>query len=492
MMKKVFYSLLLCSLLLPLSLLAQKPKLNFKEGKFKLMQLSDTHWTEGTEHCPKTRQTIEAIVRLEHPQLVVITGDVVTGQPAREGWQSIIKIFDDLKQPFVVAMGNHDPEFLSRDEMYKLLVQSPYYVGERGPRDITGAGNCVIPVYGSKQKNKAEALIYCFDSNDYQPQDGYGFFDWIHHDQIDWYRKESAKYTKENGGKALPALACFHIPLPEYAEVVKQNDYLGNLKDEGIGSPTVNSGLFNAFLDCKDVMAVLAGHDHNNDFIGLCYDIALAYGRLTGSEAYGSMERGCRIVELYEGERRFDSWVRTPSMKEDTYYYPSGLTSKDAKALPLLPKTVLAKGTKLKQGVNYIYLEGNFEKTADLKPRKGLSKFGIMPNFSIKGAKVKDHFGYIYTSLIKIPKTAVYRFYVYSDDGAVLYLDGQKVVDNDGGHSPRRKEGKVYLEEGYHALKLLYFDDYIGEALKVGLSSRFLDECEIPNDWLFYEVLVTR
>ncbi len=492
-MKKSFYLFLLANFLLTMSLFAQKPKLSFKEGRFKLMQLTDTHWTEGTKHCPITKKTIEDVIRIEKPQLVVLTGDVITGNPAREGWQSVIRIFDNLQQPFVVAMGNHDPEFWTRDEMYRLLEKSPYYMGQRGPKDLTGAGNCVVPIYGSKEKNKKKALIYCFDSNDYQPQDGYGTYDWIHHDQIDWYRVESAKYTKENNGKPLPSLACFHIPLPEYAEVVNSNDYLGNLKDEGVGSPTVNSGLFNAFLDCKDVMAVLAGHDHDNDLIGLHYDIALAYGRLTGSEAYGSMERGCRMVELYEGECRFDSWVRTPTTKEDVYYYPSGLTSKDAKDLKLLAKKSFTKDVKLEQGVAYTYLEGNFEKTTDLLNKDiHADAIGTMPNFSIKGAKAKDHFGYSFDAYIKIPKTAVYRFYTYSDDGSVLYIDGEKVVDNDGGHSPRRREGKAYLEEGYHHIRLLYFDDYMGEALKVGLSSRYLDECKIPNDWLFHEVLVTK
>ena len=43
---------------------------------------------------------------------------------------------------------------------------------------------------------------------------------------------------------------------------------------------------------------------------------------------------------------------------------------------------------------------------------------------------------------MKIPERGVYRFYTFSDDGSKLYIDGKLIVDNDGGHSGRRAEGK--------------------------------------------------
>ncbi len=482
-MKKIIYLLLCLSFTCAIGLNAQRESLHFKDGKFRLMQLSDIHWTEGTDFCPRTIKTIKEVVALEKPQLVVITGDVVTGQPAREGWQSIIKLFEELHLPFVVTMGNHDPEFLPRDEMYAMLVKSPYYVGERGARELTGAGNCVVPIYGSKDRNKAEALIYCFDSNDYLPTDKYGHYDWIHNDQIQWYRKLSDDWTKANQGKPLPALACFHIPIPEYKAVYKDGKYLGNFKDEGIGSPMINSGLFNAFVEKGDVMGVLAGHDHDSDFIGLHYGIALAYGRVSGWEAYGSMERGCRMIELYEGKKRFDSWVRTPKMKEDVFYYPSGLTSRDEKTLPMLPAQ---KVKAPKHGVSYAYLEVEVESVKEIMTCLALAKErGVMPNFSIKGAKREDHFAYVFSSYIKVPKSGVYEFALYSDDGSALLIDERPIVDNDGGHSARWRKGKVVLEAGFHRLDVLYFEDYMGQELKVNLSSPDFEQAPIPNSWLY-------
>jgi hypothetical protein len=62
-------------------------------------------------------------------------------------------------------------------------------------------------------------------------------------------------------------------------------------------------------IECKDVMATFVGHDHNNNFIGCLRGICLAYGNASARQAYGTIGRGARIIELYEGERKFDSWI---------------------------------------------------------------------------------------------------------------------------------------------------------------------------------------
>ena len=63
--------------------------------------------------------------------------------------------------------------------------------------------------------------------------------------------------------------------------------------------------------------------------------------------------RGGRVIEMYEGERRFDSWVTTPHGKEFAFYYPSGITSIDEER-PYLP-AVNVKPKK--HGVNYTYYD---------------------------------------------------------------------------------------------------------------------------------------
>lgn len=180
------------------------------------------------------------------------------------------------------------------------------------------------------------------------------------------------------------------------------------------------------------VMAAFCGHDHDNDFIGLHLGMALAYGRVTGAEAYGDLKRGARIIDLYEGERRFDTWIATPEGREDGWYYPSGLNGLEERTMTYLP-ALPRKAEQLKPGVAYTYYEGKCKKVEQIASCP-VKKQGVMPVPSIAGAAAEDHFAYEFRALIQIAQRGIYRFYTYSDDGSVLLIDGTQVVDNDGGH----------------------------------------------------------
>lgn len=453
----------------------------FKDGKFKVAQFTDLHWTPQSSKCAETEATIRAVLNAEHPDIAILSGDVVTESPAIEGWKAVIGIFNNAKVPFVVTMGNHDAEYMAKDDIYDLLLQSLYYVGTKGPEDIMGCGNCIIPVYGTKEKEKIQALLYCMDSNDYQSNKLYGAYDWIHFDQIDWYRRQSARFTEKNGGNPIPALAFFHIPLIEYEDIRKDGKTYGNDREGGVASSDINSGMFAAIIEMKDVMGVFAGHDHDNDYIGINKGIALGYGRVTGADAYGTLTRGARIIELFEGKFKFDTWIATPSGREVSYYYPSGLNSEEERNMTYLPALRVASG---KHGTAYTYYEGKCKHVADIASCKKINE-GVMKNFSIKETPVADHFAYEFRALLDITEKGVYRFYTFSDDGSVLYIDGKSVVDNDGGHSGRRAEGKIALEKGFHELRLLYFEDYMGQELEVGYSGRDIPETPLPDDMLF-------
>lgn len=64
-------------------------------------------------------------------------------------------------------------------------------------------------------------------------------------------------------------MAFFHIPLLEYNELIGDGKTFGNDREGGVASSKVNSGIFASFLDRKDVMGVFAGHDHDNDYVGI-------------------------------------------------------------------------------------------------------------------------------------------------------------------------------------------------------------------------------
>jgi hypothetical protein len=79
------------------------------------------------------------------------------------------------------------------------------------------------------------------------------------------------------------------------------------------------------------------------------------------------------------------------------------------------------------------------------------------------GALLQDEwFAIRYTGSIFVPGTAKWSFKLVSDDGAILYIDGKKVIDNDGVHAEKTTSGEIDLEAGKHALQLDYFQEKKG------------------------------
>ena len=115
-------------------------------------------------------------------------------------------------------------------------------------------------------------------------------------------------------------------------------------------------------------------------------------------------------------------------------------------------------------GTSYKYFEGTYQKVADVE-KSPLLESGVMPEPSIKGAKQEDHFGYIFSGLINVPEDGVYTFQTRSDDGSVLYIHDEQVVNNDASHAAIPATGMVALKKGFHPYKLYYFEDYEGEYL---------------------------
>lgn len=117
------------------------------------------------------------------------------------------------------------------------------------------------------------------------------------------------------------------------------------------------------------------------------------------------------------------------------------------------------------KGSNYIYVEGYFSKVADLDG--GVQKdSGTMPEPSLDKKLRGDHFGYIFKGVIDVPEEGIYVFATKTDDGSVLYIDDELVVDNDGSHAAITATGRIPLTKGPHTYKFLYLEDYEGESLE--------------------------
>jgi hypothetical protein len=300
-------------LCLPGMLFAADFKFN-SNGKFKIMQVTDTHIKADSEHSLVTVEMLRQALDAEKPDLVIYTGDIVTGKPYKAGFELVLEPVVSRKIPWAAVYGNHDAEQdLNYEDMSAFVQSYPYNAGNmKKIKNVSGNGNYILEIKDQGGK-KTQALLYCFDSHQYSTHkptvDGYG---WLAFDQVDWYRKQSDKYTAANHGTPLPALAFFHIPLPEYRAVYyEQGHKLIGAQLENVCSPEINTGMFSAMLEKGDVLGTFVGHDHVNDYIFNYYGIGLTYGRWSGSKnTYGDLKNGVRLIELTEGVHGFDTWIR--------------------------------------------------------------------------------------------------------------------------------------------------------------------------------------
>lgn len=279
---------------------AQK-KLKFNtEGRFKIVQLTDMHISLKKGQSEICYELIKEMIQAEKPDLVIFTGDQVTEYQPQEAWKRLVKQMKESGVAWTMVYGNHDHEQgLTRDEIFEMVSAAPNCLMEKG--NVKGVGNYVLEIMESDSE-KAAAVLYFMDSHANCEQSRIGGYQWIDFSQIAWFIEQSKKYQ-------LPSLAFFHIPLPEYNAAFEKK--VTGEKNESICAPKLNSGLFTALKEAGNVMGVFVGHDHENDFVGVHYGIALGYGRVSaGKNAYGKLSPGARIITLKEGEKKFETYIR--------------------------------------------------------------------------------------------------------------------------------------------------------------------------------------
>lgn len=163
--------------------------------------------------------------------------------------------------------------------------------------------------------------------------------------------------------------------------------------------------------------------------------------------------------------------------------YPSYPISVDFEKLTLQPA---AAAGKLSPGLSFEYKEGYCVKVEDLD-KYPVTQSGTMPNFSIAAIKDDRAFGYSFNGFINVPSDGVYEFFVNSNDGAILYLNGKMLINNDGFHKTQEKWKKTGLAKGFHSVQLDYFQMGGAKALTVSWKVPGKEKEEIPAGVLFHK-----
>ncbi|TBU30138.1 Metallo-dependent phosphatase [Dichomitus squalens] len=262
------------------------PPLHFsRDGKFKIMQIADLHYSVSVGTCRDTilspctesdnltTTLLSRVLDIEKPDFVVFTGDQLNGQMSSWDERSVLAKFAkavvDRQIPWAAIFGNHDDEDgMSREAQLRYLQGLPYSLVERGPKDVHGVGNYVLKVKSADPSMTHLLTLYFLDSGAYSSgvQDWWGIFhasdyDYLRQDQIDWFLQESSSidaierpftpdgakdlgsvWKRQAADQVLPnskrlakpnAMMFFHIPMQESGAAADVDPVTGQPLDVG-------------------------------------------------------------------------------------------------------------------------------------------------------------------------------------------------------------------------------------------------------------------
>ncbi|KAJ6238299.1 hypothetical protein M0813_26268 [Anaeramoeba flamelloides] len=337
----LFLILLCCSIQQGLAL---KQFLKFNEnGDFKILQFTDLHYGEVILD-EFTMMVQEIVLDIEKPDFVVMTGDQLDGSYSgtsywgKMEWNNTVKGMVKRNIPWAMTFGNHDDQgYFTREQLMTIDKSYPLSQSEFGPESLHGVSNYYLEIHTAESTpddKEVAVVLYFLDSGDRDCM-GHGGWGCVYPDQIEWFKAVSSqfsqRYPKHMG------IVNFHIPVPEMVEFWHTNISYG-LKEEGVGCPNYNTGLYQAMVDNGNIELVLVGHDHKDDYCtrskATAPQLWMCYGRKSGFGNYNPvppMYHGARIIQLYNDMSdgvTWNSWIRDQQKQKivQPLHQPDGKT----------------------------------------------------------------------------------------------------------------------------------------------------------------------
>jgi 3',5'-cyclic AMP phosphodiesterase CpdA len=308
------------------ALLAAPPELKFRaDGTFKILAISDLHYIPEPDRYGI--ELTEKLILTEEPDLVIVTGDNISGDncftpdDVKKAVGNVAAAMEKMNVPWAVTLGNHDQEHtarthITRDQIFEYYESYTHNLNGGWVRNIHGAGNKNILIWNA-DGSKPVFNIWLVDSGE-GAKDPENRYDWIHADQVNWYYQTS-KDLESRYGQKIPSLMFFHIPLPEFHEMILTKKILGE-RHEPESPSNMNGGMFAAVVDRGDVKGIFCGHDHVNNYVGKFHGVTLGQVGVAGYHAYphtppgdvsNDHARGGRVFLIKDSEPgSFRTWMR--------------------------------------------------------------------------------------------------------------------------------------------------------------------------------------
>lgn len=264
---------------------------------FRICQLTDLHLGAYPfdEQDIKTLKALRRLFTQKKFHLIMITGDIVNGKDNPQAAKSLAIFYDflnSLKTPVAITYGNHDVEGpLSRNDM-RFMEEKLDFFADRYNNFLNSNRESYTLEIHDRKTHELRHVLYVWDSGSYTHWPKFDEYAAIEPEQIQWFLDLPYNRTIKNVD-----VGFMHIPVPEYRMAV--HNICSGQFGEDISAPKINSGLFYALLRKKNVKALFAGHDHDNNFSSSLDGVQLNYGNTSGYNCYGNLPRGCVEINLY-------------------------------------------------------------------------------------------------------------------------------------------------------------------------------------------------
>ena len=147
----------------------------------------------------------------------------------------------------------------------------------------------------------------------------------------------------------------------------------------------------------------------------------------------------------------------------DNSKLPGKVAEATAKAYTWMPAVKISGA--MQPGVAYKYFETKGKQNLAALPGLTPAVTGVTADISVAVKKRASEFSLLFDGYVKIEKDGIYHFTTRSDDGSILYIDDEEVVNNDGDHGSVEASGKAALKKGYHKIRVAYYDGSGGNEL---------------------------
>lgn len=134
-------------------------------------------------------------------------------------------------------------------------------------------------------------------------------------------------------------------------------------------------------------------------------------------------------------------------------------------------------------GLQWHLYDGEFSKMPDFDRLSPISSGTSEVINLITGHE--ENYALSYDGYLKIDKEGAYKLSLSSDDGSVLWLNGVRVVDNDGLHGGVTKTGRVWLTPGLYAMRIGFFQAGGAQSLQASIEGPGMSAQPIPLSMLW-------